>query len=173
MEMKPEFYHQGLEGFGGREEGKSDLGRRHFCGFFFVCFIFCLFSCRPFLKSLLNLLQYCCCFFFFFMVCFSDCEAPGNLSSQTREWTCIPCNGRRSLNHWTAREVPGRRCFWEKHWCGLGIVERKPVNRIHWFVGWDVIGLDHGQLWKCNDITRIFQNVVQIPAADAGCFQKS
>ena len=43
MEMKLEFYHQGLEGFGGREEGKSDLGRRHFCGvflcvLFFVCF---------------------------------------------------------------------------------------------------------------------------------------
>ena len=71
MEMKPEFYHQGLEGFGGREEGKSDLGRRHFCGFFFVCFIFCLFSCRPFLKSLLNLLQYCCCFFFFFFLWFA------------------------------------------------------------------------------------------------------
>ena len=44
MQMKLEFYHQGLEGFGGREERKSDLGGRHFCGFFVcVCFIFCLF----------------------------------------------------------------------------------------------------------------------------------
>ena len=44
MQMKLEFYHQGLGGFGGREERKSDLGGRHFCGgFFCVCFIFCLF----------------------------------------------------------------------------------------------------------------------------------
>jgi len=27
-------------------------------------------------------------------------------SSPTRGWTCTPCIGRRSLNHWTAREVP-------------------------------------------------------------------
>ena len=29
-----------------------------------------------------------------------------DLSSQTRDWTCIPCNGRWILNHWTTREVP-------------------------------------------------------------------
>ena len=29
-----------------------------------------------------------------------------DLSSQTRDWTCTPCIGRRSLNHWTARQVP-------------------------------------------------------------------
>ena len=27
-------------------------------------------------------------------------------SSPTRDWTCTPCIGKRSLNHWTAREVP-------------------------------------------------------------------
>ena len=27
-------------------------------------------------------------------------------SSQTRDRTCTPCMGRRSLNHWAAREVP-------------------------------------------------------------------
>ena len=46
----------------------------------------------PFLKSLLNLLQYCFCLrsvFFFF-----GWEA------------CTPCIGRWSLNHWTTREVP-------------------------------------------------------------------
>ena len=26
--------------------------------------------------------------------------------SLTREWTCTPCIGKRSLNHWTTREVP-------------------------------------------------------------------
>ena len=28
-----------------------------------------------------------------------------NLSSPTRDGTCVPCNGRRVLNHWTTREV--------------------------------------------------------------------
>ena len=30
-----------------------------------------------------------------------------DLSSLTRDRTRTPCIGRRSLNHWTAREVPG------------------------------------------------------------------
>ena len=29
-----------------------------------------------------------------------------DLSSPTRDRTCVPCIGRRILNHWTAREVP-------------------------------------------------------------------
>ena len=28
------------------------------------------------------------------------------LCSLTRDWTCIPCVGRQSLNHWITREVP-------------------------------------------------------------------
>ena len=28
-----------------------------------------------------------------------------DLSSPTRDWTCTPCIGRRSLSHWTARDV--------------------------------------------------------------------
>ena len=28
-----------------------------------------------------------------------------NLSSPTRDGTCVPCNGRRVLNHWTTKEV--------------------------------------------------------------------
>ena len=48
-----------------------------------------------FLKSLLNLLQYCFCFMFWFF----GCKAPG-------DWTPVPCIGRRSLNHWTTREIP-------------------------------------------------------------------
>ena len=57
--------------------------------------------CGPFLKSLLNLLQYCFCSVFWFF----GCEACGNLSSPTRDRTHTPCIGRRSLNHWAAREV--------------------------------------------------------------------
>ena len=30
-----------------------------------------------------------------------------NFSSPSRDWTHTLCNGRGSLNHWTAREVPG------------------------------------------------------------------
>ena len=72
------------------------------------------FWCGSFLKSLLNLLQYCFCFTFcsfFFLVC----EACGllahmltrdQLTSLTRNWICTPCFGRWSLNHWTTREVP-------------------------------------------------------------------
>ena len=29
-----------------------------------------------------------------------------NLNSPTRDWTFSPCIGRKSFNHWTAREVP-------------------------------------------------------------------
>ena len=31
-----------------------------------------------------------------------------DLSSPNRDWTCSPCIGKRSLNHWTSREVPRR-----------------------------------------------------------------
>ena len=66
---------------------------------------FFFFSCGPFLKSLLNLLQYCFCFMFWFF----GCDWPRgvqNLSSPTRDWTHTPCIGRQSLNHWTVREIP-------------------------------------------------------------------
>ena len=31
-----------------------------------------------------------------------------DLSFPNRDWTCIPCIGKRSLNHWTSRKVPRR-----------------------------------------------------------------
>ena len=44
---------------------------------------------------------------------FSSCDARAqllcgmwNLSSQTRDRTCVPCIARWILNHWTTREVP-------------------------------------------------------------------
>ena len=62
-----------------------------------------LFWCGPFLKSLLNLLQY----WFSFMFWFFDPKACGILpSSPTRDQTHTLCIGRWSLNHWTVREVP-------------------------------------------------------------------
>ena len=29
-----------------------------------------------------------------------------DLSSPTRDWTCVPCFGRLSLNHWATKEAP-------------------------------------------------------------------
>ena len=63
---------------------------------FFLSFFF---WCGPFLKSLMNLLQYLCLFFW-----------PGgmwDLSCLTKDWTRTACIRRWSLNRWTAREVPG------------------------------------------------------------------
>ena len=50
--------------------------------------------------SLLNLSQRCLCFGFF------GPRGMWDLISPTRDGTHIPCIGRQSLNHWTAREVP-------------------------------------------------------------------
>ena len=60
---------------------------------FFLKIFFFFFWCGPFLKSLLNLLQYCFCFMFLF---FSP-QCIWGLSSLTRDQTLSPCIGRRSL----------------------------------------------------------------------------
>ena len=67
-------------------------------------YLFIYFWCEPFLKSLLNLLQYASalCFVFFWPRCMWD------FNSLTRGQTHTPCIGRQSLNHWTTREVPLR-----------------------------------------------------------------
>ena len=56
------------------------------------------FWCGPFLKTLLNFLQYFFCFMLFFF-----------FSSPTKDWTVNLCIGRWTLNHWTARksQLPG------------------------------------------------------------------
>ena len=54
-----------------------------------------------FLKSLLNLLQYCFCFMFWVFWL----QGMWDLSSLIRDQTCTPCIERWSLNHWTTREV--------------------------------------------------------------------
>ena len=35
-----------------------------------------------------------------------------DLSSWTRDRTCVPCSGRWRLNHWTTREVLGSASLW-------------------------------------------------------------
>ena len=66
----------------------------------FWCFLKIFFWCGLF-KSLLNLLQ--CCFCFIALVFWP--RGMWDLSFLTRDWTCTPCSGRWSLNHWTIREV--------------------------------------------------------------------
>ena len=71
---------------------------------------FLLFWHGPFLKFLLNLLQYCFCF-----MCWQVFFWPGSMwdhSSPTRDQTCTPCIERWSLNHWTTREVPKSIVFY-------------------------------------------------------------
>ena len=70
------------------------------CSFFF--FFLRFFWCGPFLKSLLNLLQYGFCFMFWFF----GHEACGVLVPPLGIEHCTSCIERRSLQDWTAREVP-------------------------------------------------------------------
>ena len=55
-----------------------------------------------FLKSLLNLLQYCFCFMFWFL----GHKAYGFLAPRTGIEPAPPALEGKVLNHWTAREVP-------------------------------------------------------------------
>ena len=59
------------------------------------------FDVGHFLKSLLNLLQYCFCFMNFFWL-----WGMWDLSFPTRDQACASYIGRQSLNHWTTRKVP-------------------------------------------------------------------
>ena len=59
----------------------------------------------PFLKSLLNSLQYCFCFTFCFVLFCFWLQGMQDLSSLTWDRTSVPCTRRWSVNHWTTREV--------------------------------------------------------------------
>ena len=61
------------------------------------------FLSAPFLKSEMNLLQYCFCF----THCFSGREGCGIFSPRPGDRTCTPCIGRQTASHWTAQQVPG------------------------------------------------------------------
>ena len=63
----------------------EDISVGFFCVFYFL-FVFMWTIFKVFVEFVtILLLLLLLLLFFFFMVCFSDCEAPGNLSSQTRE----------------------------------------------------------------------------------------
>ena len=79
---------------------------------FFFFFPLKIFWCGPILKSLLNFVT---TLLLFYILVFWP-QGIWDLSSLTRDRTCTPCIGRRSLNHWTAREVPTMR-FWYSSLC--------------------------------------------------------
>ena len=64
----------------------------------FLMWTFVLFFLKVFIEFVTLL------FLFYVLVFWS--QGMWDLSSLTRDQTCTPCIGRRSLNHWTTREVP-------------------------------------------------------------------
>ena len=54
--------------------------------------------------------------FYVWVFCCCCCWPWGmqDLSSLTRDWSCTPCIGRQSLNHWTAKEVPIALCLFKR-----------------------------------------------------------
>ena len=70
-------------------------------------FLSFFFWCAPFLKPLLDLVQYyfCIMFWFFWL------RGMWDLSSPTRDQTHTPCVRRWGLHHWTSREVRGNLNF--------------------------------------------------------------
>ena len=74
-----------------------------------------------FLKSLLNLLQYCFCFMFWFYWP----QGMWDLSFPTMHQSCTPCTGRWSLNHCTTREVSHHR-FLPKRFLSPGRRQMSP-----------------------------------------------
>ena len=56
-----------------------------------------------------------------------------DLSSPTRDRTCVPCIRRRILNRWTTREVPGRRFLtWVLWSCRQIAAEGGVTQRLDW-----------------------------------------
>ena len=62
-------------------------------------------KCEPFLKVFIEFVTTSHLFYGVIFCLF------GGLSFLTRDGTDTPCIGRRSLNHWTTREVPVRENF--------------------------------------------------------------
>ena len=94
-------------------------------------------------------------FYSLYWICYSVISVlclvfwPRDLSSLTRNPTCIPCIGRWNLNHWTAREVPPLSFIWKEvnylfyFWllwifvalCGLSLVAASGGYSSLWFWG--------------------------------------
>ena len=62
-------------------------------------FLFNIFWCGPFLKALLNLLQYCSVLFFWWW-------GMWNLNSLARGQTYTPWTGRQQFSHWITSKLP-------------------------------------------------------------------
>ena len=90
-----------------------------FSSSFFFFFFWRFFWQGPFIKSLVNLLQYCLFYVFVFWP-----WAMWDLSSLSRDQTHTPCIGRWSLHHWTAREVPYYRVFKKKKKLPTSAIDR-------------------------------------------------
>ena len=90
----------------------------------FYFFLKIFFLCGPFLKSSLNLLQYCFCFMFLVFWL----RGMWDLSSPTRDWTCTPCAGSQSPNHGTTREVPVLAHFKDEEISSDGLNKFLPVR---------------------------------------------
>ena len=111
------------------------------------------FSPFFFLKSLLNLLQYCSCFIFWFFDP-KTCRILGTRIKPT------PCIGRRSFNHWTAREVPtlvvsiASFLFGTTKWSRIILYISCPTHGINhfskelWFLQWEVVFRAFCKLFK-------------------------
>ena len=97
------------------------------CALFFIF----IWMSGPFLKSLLNLLQYCFCFTFWFFLL----GGMWDLSSLTRDRTWAPCIGRWSLHHHSGPPEKSPLCALEASRCpaycqGEGSPAAPPKGRI-------------------------------------------
>ena len=95
---------------------------RGFITFLFLDFFF--FGQGPFFKSLLNLLTIFLLPLLFFSVLGFWPRGMWNLSSPTRDQTCIPCIGRQNLNHWTPKPL----CLFSVQYSLLSIFSRGEKN---------------------------------------------
>ena len=60
-----------------------------------------------------------------------SCPEAWDLSSQTRDQTCVPSTSRQILNHWTIRESQGKNCFFPKHFYISGTILSTLLVTIH------------------------------------------
>ena len=74
------------------------------------------------------------------------------VSSRTRDWTCTPCIGRWSLNHWTTSEVPCHyflnSFFYNCFWSHLNMILQFSVK----FLIWEII---HNDVFNWSGVNKV------------------